>query len=235
MPKVFCIYRDCADAIGAAWAVHKALGSEVEFVKTKLGDPMPNSICERHRYEPDEQGEAICVECGAQADEEWTNCIGRDVLILGHLYPLEVLRAMAQEARSVLVIGDELRGIAPPYEWSRWIKVVGNEVKDYLKMARLFDPSRSTAGLTWDYLHSSKQPHCDCGDSGICKMECPRYEQKMRAQPPRPHPINLIEDWSLGRCKYGDETRAFHAVLASYDWTNLPEMFKRLDRRHPSH
>ena len=28
----------------------------------------------------------------------------------------------------------------------------------------------------------TKKPHCDCGDSGICREECPRYEQKMRGQ-----------------------------------------------------
>lgn len=29
-------------------------------------------------------------------------------------------------------------------------------------------------------------PHCDCGDSGICRPGCPRYEQKMAAQPSGP-------------------------------------------------
>ena len=33
MSKVLCIYHaNCADGFGAAWAVHRALGDDVEFV-----------------------------------------------------------------------------------------------------------------------------------------------------------------------------------------------------------
>lgn len=41
------------------------------------------------------------------------------------------------------------------------------------------------AGLTdagWTASGIKREPDCDCGDSGICKLECPRYEQKMRVR-----------------------------------------------------
>ena len=213
--KVLCIYHaNCADGLGAAWAVHKALGDNVEFVAGKYGDLIPSSIFERHEYEPDQQGEAICVKCGAQADEEFTNCVGRDVLIVDFSYPLSVLRAMAQEARSVLVLDhhktaeEDLKPICglitEKLPWDGKNSWLNKETwpDGMLELAVIFDQSRSGAGVTWDYLHP-----------GV----------------PRPRIIDLIEDRDLWKFKFGDESRAFHAVLASYDWTDLPGMFERLD------
>ena len=157
------------------------------------------------------------------------NFNGRDLLILGHLYPLEVLREMAREARSTLVIAgggavELARDIqSPAIGWDDWISTSTIYENDDHRLAAILDPSRSTAGLTWDYLMGG----------GLHRELDIESESSSSLDPPtktRPRIINLIEDRFLGRFKYGDETRAFHAVLASYDWTDLPTMFRRLDR-----
>lgn len=42
MSKYLCIYHaNCADGLGAAWAVHRALGDGVEFLSAKYGELPP--------------------------------------------------------------------------------------------------------------------------------------------------------------------------------------------------
>lgn len=194
MSKVLCIFHaNCADGLGAAWAVHRALGDEVEFVTAKYGE----RVVGFRGSLPIAEGLPECI-------------IGRDILIVDFSYPLPVLRAMAAEARSVLVLDhhktaqEDLKTLhEPPSSW--------NLCQDYLRaksmkkptnLAAIFDLNRSGSGITWDYIHPNT---------------------------PRPRIIDLIEDRDLWRFKYGDETRAFHAVLTSYDIADLPAMFEWLD------
>ena len=202
MSKVLCIYHsNCADGLGAAWAVHRTLGDEVEFVAAKYGEDPPymrkigvdsnGKIAWYYRYESR----------------------NRDILIVDFSYPLEVLRAMASEARSVLVLDHHKTAQEDLLELPSIPEVTGT-VRRWLtyeetfptrtsyNLAAIFDLDRSGAGLAWDYLHPDK---------------------------PRPRIIDLIEDRDLWRFKFGDESRAFHAVLASYDWSDLPWMFNWLN------
>lgn len=193
MSKVLCIYHaSCADGLGAAWAVHCALGEEVEFVAAKYGE----RVVGFRGSLPIAEGLLECI-------------IGRDVLIVDFSYPLLVLRAMAQEARSVLVLDhhktaqEDLAGIGYPNgSYEQFREACAGARGTSGNLAAIFDLIRSGAGLTWDYLHPNT---------------------------PRPRIIDLIEDRDLWRFKFGDETRAFHAVLTSYDITDLPVMFKMLD------
>jgi hypothetical protein len=130
MTKVLCIYERALDGMAAAWAAHRALGDNVEFV-------------------------------AIDGTEKWDNSalIGRDVLILGDLYPLDVLRAMASEARSVLVIAGQdaseflLSSVVPTLaNYKTWFADDPAEWPGG-KLASAVDLSRSTAALTWDYLH----------------------------------------------------------------------------------
>jgi len=186
MTKVLCIFHaHCADGLGAAWAVHKALGPDVEFVAAKYGD--------------------LTVVTAASPELR-----GRDILIVDFSYPLEVLRAMAQEARSVLVLDhhataqEDLVQVPTPDELGAFSTYKGfaSGCLPGHNLAAIFDMKRSGAGLTHDYLNPGK---------------------------PRPRIIDLIEDRDLWKFKFGDESKAFHAVLTSYDIADLPTMFKRLD------
>ncbi len=205
---VLCIYRaDDEDTLLAVWAVRRAL-PDTEFVAARKGDdpPIPDIIMYH-------------VAVG----------VARDILILGDLYPLPTLRAMAREARSVLVLagGEEaqkgLNELHPPsdgrrritdfFGWLYWLNTIYT-MPVTGTIAAITVPSRSVCGIAWDYLHPDKA---------------------------RPHIIDLIGDYTLGErvspkggidssdeFAFGDETRAFVAVLRSYDWTDLPAMLERL-------
>jgi hypothetical protein len=193
MPKTICIYHGpgCADGLVAAWAVHRALGPDVEFVAAKGGPHQDSFFYTQKGYV-----EVMILR-------------GRNILIVGHSYPLAMLRAMAAEARTVLVIDHHaaaqedlapIQLLAPPEQYQAWAKH-GLLPKGH-NLAAIFDLNRSGAGLAWDYLHLGT---------------------------PRPRIIGLIENRVLERFRYGDETREFHAVLMSYDLTDLPAMFELLE------
>jgi hypothetical protein len=191
--KVLCIFHAaCADGLGAAWAVHRALGEGVEFVAARYGEPPKWWITNAPRG---------VVE---------GDISGRDILIVDFSYPLAVLRVMAQEARSVLVIDhhktaqEDLGPICVDAVTSYSYKEFCTEWidKTNINLTAIFDLERSGAGLAWDYLHPGT---------------------------PRPRILDLIEDRDLRKFRFGDETRAFHAEMSSYDWTDLPRMFMRLD------
>lgn len=190
MSKIVCVYHaHCADGLGAAWAVHRALGDEVEFVAAKYG------------------GDHLDIRLKTLGGVSY---VGRDVLYVDFSDPLPTLRAMTAEARGVLVLDhhktaqENLVEIQFPrdkynFRFKDWLETGG-----YINgnLAAIFDLNRSGAGLTWDYLHPDA---------------------------PRPRIIDLIEDRDLWRFRFGDETRAFHAVLTSYDIMDLPAMFRKLD------
>lgn len=199
---VLCIYhRNCADGLGAAWAVHRALGAGVDY------------------------------HAAAYSDEGWPDVTGRDVLIVDFSYKRPVLEEMARRARSVLVLdhhktaAEELARVHPPAHgsfslWKQNLLVEDlstripedKEAGDWLRsnLAAIFDMERSGAGITWDYLHRAAWLHGD-------------------QPPPRPRIIDLIEDRDLWWFNYGEETRAFHATLTSYDIADLSGMLARLD------
>jgi hypothetical protein len=234
MPKVLCIYHaSCADGLGAAWAVRHALGPEVEFVPAKYGDQhelLTPAECIASGNCPSQEdipcfcnicdgGLGYCKKCHRaeiQLDQPCgiPSVEGRDILIVDFSYPLPVLRAMAAEARSVLVLDHhasaqaDLKSLGTlTLSFEEWLKrpdLVDKNLSrgsDYW-LAAIFDFLRSGAGLTWDYLHP-----------GVA----------------RPRIIDLIEDRDLWKFRFGDETRAFHAVLTSYNLGDLPTMFERLD------
>lgn len=189
--KTLCIYHaNCADGLGAAWAVYRALGDNVEFHAASYGDNPVGSI-----------GNGA----GGWFFPISTEIANRDILIVDFSYPLPVLRAMAAEARSVLVLdhhktaqedlttlepfcGCEIEYRNPSY--SEILQAISTGDTD-ANLFAIFDLNRSGAGLTWDYLHPNV---------------------------PRPRIIDLIEDRDF---KYDPETRQFHAALMSYDWGDL--------------
>lgn len=236
---VLCIYHaNCADGLLAAWAVHRAL-PDAEFAAASYsGDPVGS----RGRR----------AEGGGW---DFTALRDRDVLIVDFSYPLATLRAIAAEARSVLVLDhhktaqEDLATLLPPTTWIGDQETFPAPYADWLAdtdaadqpVAAIFDMNRSGAGITWDYLN----PRADNRQlaqirSGVRRKwdvdpdviepghVTKEIEDKIQALP-RPRIVDLVEDRDLWRFKYGDETRAFHAVLASYDWTDLPAMFARLD------
>jgi hypothetical protein len=137
-------------------------------------------------------------------------CAGRDVLVVDFSYPREVLEAMAQEARSVLVLdhhktaAEQLAGLPSAEgladQWlgsiKNWKGAAPTANGGKTNLATVFDMNRSGAGITWDYLHP-----------GV----------------PRPCLIDLVEDRDLWRFKHDPETRRFHAVAASYGYSLTEE------------
>lgn len=169
------IHPKTPDGVGACWAIRKALGEKVEFVATNRCDIRLLTIGDGVPYED------------------------RDIICLVS-YPLTVLRAMAAEARSVLVIGQEhVADIPVAPDISEW------PPKGALNLHQLADTARSLAGLCWDYFHS-KTPKTNM----------------------RPSIIDLIEFEALRRTRVG-RPATFDAVLRSYDLSDLPAMFRRMD------
>jgi uncharacterized protein len=239
MPKVLCIFHAaCADGLGAAWAVHRALGDGVEFVAAKYGDdPFSMKVdCTTCQGSGGHYGNP-CTDClgtGYKQGGALYQFTGRDILIVDFSYPLATLRAIAAEARSVLVLDhhksaqEDLATLPIPYSFNPLKPQSAKEIAPYKvyragvdigivgsdspELAAIFDLNRSGCGIAWDYLHTEGPKK----DSGYLCLT-------------RPHIIDLIEDRDLWRFKFGDESRAFRAVLQSYDWTDLPGMFKQLD------
>lgn len=225
MASVLCIYHaGCADGLGAAWAVHRALGEDVEFVAAKYGDAhelLTPAECAASGNCPSQEdvprschicdgGLGWCKKCCRGEVELDQPCgiprvEGLTMLIVDFSYSLTTLQAMAREARSVLVLDhhktaqDDLKDImTPPATWSSWIAPITWTGPN---LRAIFDMNRSGAGITWDYLIGGTR-------SPI---------------------IKLIEDRDLWRFSLPD-SRAFHALLTSYDIGDLPVMFKLLDK-----
>lgn len=271
--KVLCIFhKDCADGLGAAFAVNCALGEEVEFVAAQYGDDpkiVESDADYRKRLQEREPNwQSIQTQTGVDLDEIGAGFEcgrahrfrGRDVLIVDFSYPLATLRAMAAEARSVLVLdhhrtaqGDladlpqpVLSGIpndpSPRTPWECWLEYgavnhLGDvlswpEGKDFPRLAAIFDVERSGAGITWDYLHqqpalseTAQQKLAAAAAQGFYGVLDPTIPQPV----PRPRIIDLIEDRDLWKFRFGDESRAFHAVLMSHWDGDLLKMFRCLD------
>jgi nanoRNase/pAp phosphatase (c-di-AMP/oligoRNAs hydrolase) len=171
--KTLCIYHgNCQDGFGAAWAVHRALGENVEFHPGVYQDAPPDVT-------------------------------GRDVLLVDFSYKRPVLGAMAQTARSILILDHHKSAEEDlaPFK----IEVCGSArlspldvpsvFRDYAELGRPpilahFDMTRSGAGMAWDYFYPDT---------------------------PRPPLIDHIEDRDLWRFKLED-TRVIAAALFSYPY-----------------
>src|ERR1041385_5371355 len=187
MAKTLCIFhKACADGLGAAWAVHRALGDRVEFIAANYGDqhelltPVECAASGKCPSQEDiprscvicDGGIGYCKRCHRGEVELDGPCIpvrqieGRDVLIVDFSYPLATLRAIAAEARSVLVIDhhktaqEDLAEIGPPSDsrrritdWGGWLHWISTREKTEACLSAIFDINRSGAGLTRDYLY----------------------------------------------------------------------------------
>ncbi|MDE2426278.1 MAG: hypothetical protein KGO96_10280 [Elusimicrobia bacterium] len=219
---ILCIYRpDDLDSFAAAWCAHQLVelaGTPVEYVATRE---------DKHNWgpilgpSPREEGGA-CLKCGAFATSEGDlPCLpadfspgrvplaGRDILILGVPYPLPILRAMAAEARSVLVVGREigaLRGLPEPIyvahlsSFRRWLDVAPSHPS---RIAVIAEKDHSLAGLAWDGLSGGQ---------------------------PRPPIVELVEDRALGRAAREPDASRFAAVAESWGLEVTAENLARYDK-----
>lgn len=157
--KTLCIYHgNCADGFGAAWAVRRRMGAE--------------------------NVEFLAGHYGMPAPD----VAGRVVIIVDFSFPLEVLKAMAQQAFAVLVLDHHKTAAVALAELER--APLHFQAWSYTppKLSAVFDMSRSGAGIAWDFFFPGLQ---------------------------RPPLINHIEDRDLWRFKL-DGTPEILANLFSY-------------------
>ncbi len=136
MIKKLCIYHgNCADGFGAAWAVRKALGDQVEFHAGVYQDEPPD-VTGRDVIIVDFSYKRPVLEQMAQ--------VARSVLILDH-------HKSAAE---------DLAGFPPPISkscgWDDHLADVRGRSHDGTDPGTpraLFDMERSGAGITWDFFH----------------------------------------------------------------------------------
>ncbi|MDO6799398.1 DHHA1 domain-containing protein [Shimia thalassica] len=129
MTKTICIYHaNCADGFTAAWAVWKALGSDVEYIPAAYGEAPPDVT----------GADVIMVDfsykrpvLSGMADQ------ANSLLILDH-------HKTAQ---------GELSGFDSPPEGWRWRDIQENGAWKPCPVFTLFDMSRSGAQIAWDYFH----------------------------------------------------------------------------------
>jgi uncharacterized protein len=149
MTNALCIYhKDCADGLGAAWAVHRALGIGVDFVAAKYGDAPP-VVIERDVLVVDFSYPRIILE-------EMTRNT-RSVLVLDH-------HKTAQQDLAGLCPAPETTstpGLISTTGWQYWQQFVGTSEKFIdteadkqfrHNLATVFDMERSGAGITWDFM-----------------------------------------------------------------------------------
>lgn len=194
--KTLCIAHgsSCVDGYAASWVVHRALGDGVEFVYASYDEDPPDCtrVSNKDGGTLGKLGKDYHLACNALA--------GRDVLIVDFSYPIAVLREMAKEARTVLVLdhhksaAEDLKPITglvtERIPWSGRNSWLNKETwpDGMLELAAIFDMERSGAGLTWDYFNPGQL---------------------------RPWFINLVEDRDLWKFT-DDRSRPFHAAVTSY-------------------
>ena len=147
--KLLCIWHgNCQDGFGAAWAVRHALGEDN-------------------------------VEFYPGVYQEPTpDVTGRDVLMVDFAYKRPVLDAMAETARSIVILdhhksaAEDLAGLPPPGFNYPAIRSEGP------KVTAIFDMERSGARLAWDYLNRGLRPrlidHIEDRDLWRFKLQCTR-------------------------------------------------------------
>lgn len=165
MNKLMCIYHgNCQDGFAAAWAVRTALGEDAVEFYPGIYQSDPPDVA------------------------------GRDVVMVDFSYKRPVIEAMAETARSILILDhhksaeEDLRGIPETMPRDDWfgLQIAGGGPA---VVAALFDMNRSGAGLAWDYFHRQQRPRL----------------------------INHIEDRDLWRFAL-PRTREISAALFSYPY-----------------
>lgn len=128
--KKLCIYHGhCTDGFGAAWAVHKKFGEDVEFVAAQYGQEPP-AVTDRDVMIVDFSYKRPVIDEMAKR--------ARSILILDH----------HKSAR------EDLDGLQEPAGlWADWLAQVDDREEGESNVAAIFDMERSGAGLTWDYFH----------------------------------------------------------------------------------
>lgn len=191
MMKPLCIYHgNCADGFAAAWAVRKALGEENVDFYAGVHQNPPPDV------------------------------IDRDVIIVDFSYKLPVLLALAEQARSVLVLdhhksaAEDLADIPRPLEtiWDHWHEAAYWDERDvdregpYLRA--LFDMERSGAGIAWDYFHADERPslidHIEDRDLWRFRLVCTREIQAVVFS----YPYDFkVWDWLIEKCPISELIR----------------------------
>lgn len=114
-----CIYHSsCTDGFGAAWAVK-------EFSKVS---------------------KLYFTFFAAEYNKPPPNIKGKSVVIVDFSYPLEILKVMLEEAKSILIIDHHATAI-------KFLKDF-----EHPKLIKYLDNNKSGAGLAWEYFHNSPVP-----------------------------------------------------------------------------
>lgn len=133
--KPLCIYHgNCADGFGAAWAVRKALGNEVEFHPGVYQDPPPDVTGRNVLMVDFSYKRPVLDEVHRTA---------KSLLVLDHHK----------------TAADDLAGIRPPFGpgWERHLQnVYQDDCENCPQPYALFDMERSGAGIAWDFFHHDK-------------------------------------------------------------------------------
>lgn len=134
-----CIYHgNCADGFGAAWAVWRALGDDVEFVPGFYGAEPPD-VAERDVIIVDFSYKRPVLERMAET--------ARSILILDHHKTAEA---------DLAGLGVDLSTWAQPLGWQRHMEAVEIGQLQGASKAEifvLFDMERSGAVQAWDFFH----------------------------------------------------------------------------------
>lgn len=117
---------------------------------------------------------------------------GRDVIMVDFSYKLPMLKLMAMQARSILILDHHASAQADLAEFigTDWSSVEHGPWFPDSGIHALFDMNRSGAGMTWDYFHRGQ---------------------------PRPALVDYVEDRDLWRFKLPN-SRAINAFIFSYDY-----------------
>lgn len=139
MSRTICIYHgNCADGFTAAWAVWKALGDKVEFVKGIYGEDPPDVA----------GADVIMVDFSYKRPVlEAMSGPARSILILDH-------HKTAQA--DLHGFGIDMSTWHPPFGWKRHQMNIAQDICEGIPHASqyvLFDMERSGAQLAWDFFH----------------------------------------------------------------------------------
>lgn len=135
MKPVLCIYHGgCDDGFGAAWAVRKALGSDVEFYAgVYQRDPPPH-----------DGRDVVLVDFSYKRPVLDTMAArANSILILDHHK----------------TAAEDLVDIGAPPSFGAWREAAWNgQLSQAVRMRALFDMERSGAALAWDYFVGGPRP-----------------------------------------------------------------------------
>lgn len=147
--KSMCIYHgNCADGFGAAWAVHKALGNNVDFVAAKHGDAPPDVtgldvVIVDFSYKRD-----VLAEMGKVANS---------ILVLDHHKTAQAdLDCSDPFEAGVRSDRTDFPGAPKQLGWETAIGIAS--VRGAPRVAVCFDMHRSGAMLAWDHFFPGQEP-----------------------------------------------------------------------------